>query len=93
MQLLCAQVSKFVGIIVPSLLILCSQADELSTGYIPKQLLVLQCLETVATHPHARNSVMREKDQVVAVLSAVVDSPSALIRNAVVQARNVWYTL
>jgi hypothetical protein len=87
------QVTKFIGIIVPSLLILCSQTETFSIPYIPKLILALQCLETIATHPYARNSVLREKDQVVAVLSAVVDSPSSIVRNAVVQARNVWYTL
>ena len=54
---------------------------------------MFQCLETVAAHPHVRNSILREKDQVIAILSAVIDHPSAAVRNAVVQARNVWYTL
>jgi hypothetical protein len=86
-------VTKFVGIIIPSLLLLGSSTIESSEAYIPRHLLVFQCLETVAAHPHARNSVLREKDQVVSVLSTVVDHPSSLIRNAVVQARNVWCTL
>jgi len=85
-------VTKFIGIIIPSLLLLCSSTESSET-YIPKQLLVFQCLEIVATHPQARKSILREKDQVVAVLSAVVDHPSMIIRNAVVQVRNVWYTL
>ena len=84
--------TKFVGIIIPSLLLLCSPS-EASEAYVPKQLLVFQCLETVASHPHARNAVMREKDHVVAVLSAAVDHPSIIVRNAVVQVRNVWCTL
>ncbi|KAL3775267.1 hypothetical protein ACHAW5_010905 [Stephanodiscus triporus] len=86
-------VTKFIGIIIPSLLLLCSTAVEPAESCIPRFLLVFQCLETVAAHPHARNSILREKDQVIAVLSAVVDHPSSAIRNAVVQARNVWYTL
>ena len=86
-------VTKFVGIIIPSLLLLGSSTIESSEAYIPRHLLVFQCLETVAAHPHARNSVLREKDQVVSVLSTVVDHPSSVIRNAVVQARNVWCTL
>ena len=86
-------VTKFVGIIIPSLLLLGSSTIESSEGCIPRHLLVFQCLETVAAHPHARNSVLREKDQVVSVLSTVVDHPSSVIRNAVVQARNVWCTL
>lgn len=86
------QVTKFIGIIIPSLLLLSSPTVSSET-YIPKQLLVFQCLETVAGHPQARNSILREKDQVVAVLSGAVDHPSLLIRNALVQTRNVWYTL
>ena len=86
-------VTKFVGIIIPSLLLLGSSTIESSEGCIPRHLLVFQCLEIVAAHPHARNSVLREKDQVVSVLSAVIDHPSSVIRNAVVQARNVWCTL
>ena len=87
------QGTKFIGIIIPSLLLLCSTNVESSETCIPNYLLVFQCLETVATHPHARNSILREKDQVIAILSAVVDHPSGAIRNAVVQTRNVWYTL
>ena len=85
-------VTRFIGVIIPSLLLLCSPSQT-REEYIPKQLLVLQCLETVAAHPQARNSVLREKDQVVAVLSGSVDHPSLIVRNAVVQARNVWFTL
>ena len=86
-------VTKFVGIIIPSLLLLGSSTMESSERCIPRHLLVFQCLEIVAAHPHARNSILREKDQVIAILSAVVDHPSGAIRNAVVQTRNVWYTL
>ena len=86
------QVTKFIGIIIPSLLLL-SSPTESSASYIPKQVLVLQCIEIIANHPGARNSVLREKDQVITVLSAVVDHPSLIVRNAVVQARNVWCTL
>ena len=85
--------TKLVGIIIPSLLLLGSSTMESSERCIPRHLLVFQCLEIVAAHPHARNSVLREKDQVVSVLSAVIDHPSSVIRNAVVQARNVWCTL
>jgi len=85
-------VTKLIGVIIPSLLLL-SSSTESSGMYIPKQLLVFQCLETIAKHTQARNSILREKDQVVAVLSALVDHPSMIIRNAVVQVRNVWYIL
>lgn len=71
---------------------MCASA-ETTESYIPKQLLVFQCLEVIATQTQARKSVLREKDQVVAVLSAIMDHPSFIIRNAVVQVRNVWYTL
>ena len=86
------KLTKFIGIIIPSLLLL-SSPSESSEAYIPKQIIVLQCIEIIATNPHARNSVLREKDQVVAVLSVVVDHPSLIVRTAVVQARNVWCTL
>jgi len=85
-------ITKFVGIIIPSLLLLSSPGGS-SLSYVPIQLLALQCLEILTSHPQARNAVLREKDQVAAVLSAVVDHPSMIIRNAVVQVRNVWYTL
>jgi len=87
-----SKLTKFIGIIIPSLLLL-SSPSESSEAYIPNQIIVLQCIEIIATNPHARNSVLREKDQVVAVLSAVVDHPSLIVRTAVVQARNVWCTL
>ena len=85
------QVTKFIGIIIPGLLLLCSLVDTSET-YVPKQLLGLQCLEMM-THLQARKSVLREKDQVVAVLSALVDHRSVIVRNAVVQVINVWCTL
>jgi len=84
-------VTKFIGIIIPSLLLLCSSVDPSET-YVPKQLLALQCLETI-TRLQARKSILREKDPVVAVLSAVVDHPSVIIRSAVVQVINAWFTL
>lgn len=86
----CLKLSKFIGIIIPSLLLLCTSIG--SEKYIPKQLLALQCLETVANLP-TRNAVLREKDQVVAVLSAVVDHPAFIVRQAVVQVRNAWFIL
>lgn len=85
-------VTKFIGIIIPSLLLLCSPTSP-SEAYIPKQLIVFQCLESITTLHHAHNSILREKDQVVAVLSSVMDHPSMIIRNAAVQVRNVWCTL
>ncbi|KAL7473497.1 hypothetical protein ACHAXS_013925 [Conticribra weissflogii] len=82
--------TKFMGIIIPSFSLLC--ASKISKDYIPIQVLVLQCLELATKHPHARNTILREKGQVVAVLSALVDHPSSIIRHTAVQVRNVWYS-
>jgi len=82
--------TKFMEIIIPSLSLLC--ASIISNEYIPIQVLVLQCLELATKHPHARNTAQREKEQVVAVLSALVDHPSSIIRHTAVQVRNVWYS-
>ncbi|KAK1743164.1 DNA repair/transcription protein MET18/MMS19-like protein [Skeletonema marinoi] len=84
-------VTKFVGVIIPSLLLL--STCNASKRYTPNQLIALQCLEIVTTHPNARNAVLREKDQVTAALSVIVDHPSKIIRQAVVHVRNVWFTL
>jgi hypothetical protein len=85
------QVTKFIGVIIPSLLLLSTcNAPE---SYTPTQLFALQCLEIVTTRPNARHAVLREKDQVAAALSAMIDHPSKIIRQAVVQVRNVWFTL
>jgi len=84
--------TRFIGVIIPSLLLL-SSPGHTSELYIPAQVLALQCLELISSHPNAQNAVMREKDQVTAMLSGVADHPSSIIRNAVVQTRNVWYTI
>lgn len=86
------QLTRFIGVIIPSLLLL-SSPGHTSELYIPAQVLALQCLELISSHPNAQNAVMREKDQVTAMLSGVADHPSSIIRNAVVQTRNVWYTI
>jgi len=83
---------RFIGVIISSLLRL-STREICSESYYPKQLFALQCLENVARAPVSRNTKLRERDQVVAELSTVVDHPSVIIRQAVVHVRNMWYTL
>lgn len=90
--LILQQLTRFTGVIISSLLRLCActYGDEL---FFPKQLLALQCLENVVKAPYSRNAKLRERDQVVNALSTVVDHPSAIMRQAVVNVRNIWFCL
>ena len=90
--LLSCKLSRFTGIIISSLLLICAHTTY-NDAFFSKQLLALQCLETATKAPSTRNAKLRERDQVVTVLWALVDHPSAIVRQAVVHVRNAWYSL
>ncbi|KAL3805021.1 hypothetical protein HJC23_003249 [Cyclotella cryptica] len=84
--------ARFTSVIISSLTMLCA-CTKYDDSFFPKQILALQCLENAAKVPSSRNAKLRERDQVVAVLSVVLDHPSVVVRQAVVHVRNVWLSL